>query len=86
MIHVKKFILNENINPEKYRGYGSELGRDYHKKNDDILGKILSKLGIEVTKDSEIIGRTKFGKFLCNMAVRDGIFMKTGDTFRLNQK
>ena len=94
MIHIKR--LNE-----KWSDYGSELGRDYHDKkkeldnkyqqfsdkfSDDILGKILSKMGIIVTETSEIIPKTKFAKFICNMAVRDGIFMKTGDTFRLNQK
>jgi hypothetical protein len=52
-----------------------------------MLDKILRKLGVEITENSDIISKTKFGKLLCNMASRDGLFDKIGDNlYRLHKE
>jgi hypothetical protein len=88
MKHVKKFKVNEAWKKgEPSEAWDTKYPElEENKSNGDFLGKLLSKMGIEVTRNSEIIPRTKFAKFLCNMAVSDGLFVKIGDTYRLNEK
>jgi len=71
---VKKFT--DTLNEEQEAG--NNIDRPF-------LDRFLNKIGIEVTPESDIIPTKKFGRFLCNMAVRDGLFDKINNNlFRLH--
>jgi len=53
--------------------------------NNSFLDRFLNKIGIEVTPECDIIPIKKFGRFLCNMAVKDGLFEKINNNlFKLH--
>lgn len=48
------------------------------------IEKILNKLGIEVKDDGLVIVKSRFGRILCYMAVKDRIFERIDkDTYKL---
>lgn len=66
--------------------------RHLHKFNESteekphILIRIFEAMGFIVSDDGVVTTTNKFAKFLCEMAVRQGDFVKVGDKYKLTEK